>query len=250
MNVSQKKCTTCHEWKPIEEFYRNRQMKDGLTPMCKTCFSEKFRKTKPTKNPIQDFDDNVPELNLFEKETEINPYNNNLKPKIMAKTNPEDMNTEIGSTSNPLTDSELLNQKIEPAGFTETPEERKERAKLEGIKTGILIADALIRSQFEQKNVITAEHAIFEKCAELDSNLKMPPKFLNGMFAHRLGQYATQQSQISALFFGICRELALNYIKEQEIDDSVRERWEKEIDKSSISQEIMNFVKKQLNTEQ
>ncbi|HOY30275.1 MAG TPA: hypothetical protein PKW80_00200 [Bacteroidales bacterium] len=168
----------------------------------------------------------------------------------MAKTNPEDMNTENGFSSNPLTDSELLNQKIEPSGFTETPEERKERTKLEGIKTGILIADALIRSQFEQKNVITAEHAIFEKCAESDSNLKMPPKFLNGMFAHRLGQYATQQSQISALFFGICRELALNYIKEQEIDESVRERWEKEIDKSSISQEIMNFVKKQLNTEQ
>lgn len=241
-----KRCSLCGEYKDLSEFYNNARMKDGLFPMCKLCFKEKRNGNKSNAETAHNIEPLNPELNFENESRKIeNIIKNHKIEKTMSKNNNEEMN----QSSNPLCDSEFLNQKIEPAGFNETPEEKKERAKLDRIKTGIMLADVLIKSQLAAKSEIEAEQLIFEKSVDTETSIKMPPKFIAGMFAHRLGQYATQQAQTSALFFGICREMSLNYVQEQEIDPAVRERWEKELDKSSISQEIMIFVKKQLSSE-
>lgn len=36
-----KKCSTCGEVKPINEFYKQRDRKDGLSPRCKCCKNKK-----------------------------------------------------------------------------------------------------------------------------------------------------------------------------------------------------------------
>jgi hypothetical protein len=32
-----KRCSMCHEWKPLEDFHRNRRRRDGRQNMCKPC---------------------------------------------------------------------------------------------------------------------------------------------------------------------------------------------------------------------
>lgn len=41
MISSGRTCNDCHEWKPAQEFHRNRANKDGLTPYCRTCWKHR-----------------------------------------------------------------------------------------------------------------------------------------------------------------------------------------------------------------
>lgn len=45
-----KRCSKCGEDKPVSEFYKNRQTKDGLQPECKSC-KNKYQDAKRKANP-------------------------------------------------------------------------------------------------------------------------------------------------------------------------------------------------------
>ena len=38
LNMATKQCTKCHIEKPINEFYKHKQQKDGRQPRCKVCY--------------------------------------------------------------------------------------------------------------------------------------------------------------------------------------------------------------------
>jgi hypothetical protein len=41
-----KRCPDCREWKPLEEFPRNRRTRDGRHAYCKRCHNERGRETR------------------------------------------------------------------------------------------------------------------------------------------------------------------------------------------------------------
>src|SRR5947209_2237840 len=41
-----KKCAQCKEWKPFEDFYKNRSTTDGYQTYCKPCFQQSNKQSK------------------------------------------------------------------------------------------------------------------------------------------------------------------------------------------------------------
>ena len=49
----QKQCTTCGEWKPLTEFYKRPDIKNGLKPNCKQCYNTYYRnRDKQIRNDV------------------------------------------------------------------------------------------------------------------------------------------------------------------------------------------------------
>jgi hypothetical protein len=53
--VFTKRCHTCHQCKPLDQFYRNRRHADGLMKACKACQSVKACTTCHTVKPLREF---------------------------------------------------------------------------------------------------------------------------------------------------------------------------------------------------
>lgn len=59
--VARKECKRCHVEKELDEFYINRQCRDGHENVCKACKKEKARKSDPKRPAQQVIDDPIVE---------------------------------------------------------------------------------------------------------------------------------------------------------------------------------------------
>lgn len=51
-----KRCNTCNEIKPLDEFYRQEQMSDGHLNQCKTCVTARVRLHRRMNDSVREYD--------------------------------------------------------------------------------------------------------------------------------------------------------------------------------------------------
>ena len=44
-----KKCTVCHQAKPLDQFYKDKERKDGLAHRCKSCMAARDKRRRENK---------------------------------------------------------------------------------------------------------------------------------------------------------------------------------------------------------
>lgn len=54
-DIEKKECHWCHQFKPLDEFYKNTRYTHGLQPYCKSCFSAYFKKRNTKEKNRIDF---------------------------------------------------------------------------------------------------------------------------------------------------------------------------------------------------